>query len=220
MSQIAWSYSRVNAMETCPRKVWHTSVAKDIVEPESDEMAQGTATHKAFEMFLKKAVPLPLHLRHHAEVLTRIASLPGEKSVEQQIALDANWQMTDWFSKGAWLRIKSDMTQLNGTKAVCWDWKTGKPKDDFTQLQLNGAVTMHLAPEIDEVTLAFYWAKTKQITKDKLTREQLPDFWGRMLKRVQVYQSHHDRQDFPPRPNYFCKGCCVTKCQYWQPKKG
>lgn len=182
-------------------------------------MAEGTATHNAFRDYLKKGAALPLHLRHHESVLGKIAAMPGEKSIEQQIALNANWQVTGWFDMDAWLRIISDLTQLNGKTAICWDWKTGKVKDDFTQLYLNAAVTMHLAPEIEEVVTAFYWTKSRQITKSKLTRAELPEFWGKMLGRVQVYQGHHDRQDFPPKANPFCKGCVVKSCQYWEPRK-
>lgn len=217
---VAWSFSRIVSMETCPRKHWHLNVQKDLKEPESDAMAEGTATHTAFKEYLKSGKPLPLHLRHHGAVLGKIAALPGEKVVEQQLALDANWKMTDWFAKDAWLRVISDLSQLNGKSAIVWDWKTGKVKDDFTQLQLNAAVTMHLAPEIDTVKMGFYWTKAQKISPKDMARAELPEFWGKMLGRVQVYQSHFDQNNFPPRPNPFCKGCIVKSCQYWQPRKG
>ncbi len=217
--QIAWSYSRVQSMETCPRKFWHLNIQKDLKEPESDAMAEGTATHAAFRDYMKKGTALPLHLRHHESVLAKIKAMPGEKSIEQQIALNVEWKVTGWFDKDAWLRIISDLTQLNGKSAICWDYKTGKVKEDYTQLFLNAAVTMHLAPEVDEVVVAYYWTKSRQITKNKLLRTELPEFWGTMLSRVQTYQRHYDRQDFPPKPNPFCKGCVVKSCQYWSSRK-
>lgn len=216
---VAWSYSRIVSMETCPRKHWHLNVQKDLKEPESDQMAEGTATHGSFRDYLKRGTALPLHLRHHEPVLAKINALPGEKSIEQQIALDVRWQPCDWFGKDAWVRVISDLTQLNGRAAICWDWKTGKPKDDFTQLRLNSAITMHLAPEIDSVRMSFYWTKSKSLTSDKMTRPELPEFWGKMLARVANYQGHFDKNDFPPLPNPFCKGCIVKTCQYWQPRK-
>lgn len=219
MTQAAWSYSRIDSSETCPRKFWHLNVAKDLKEPESSYQIEGKETHDAFKFYFKNGKPLPLHLRHHEPVLKKIAAMPGEKVVEQQIALDANWQPTDWFSKTAWLRVISDLTQLNGPAAVVWDWKTGKQKDDFTQLRLNAAVTMHLAPEVNAVKMAYYWTKTRNITSAVMTRAELPEFWGTMLGRVQTYQSMYDTENFPPRPNPYCKGCIVKTCQYWQPRK-
>lgn len=218
MANAAWSYSRIEASETCARKFWHLSVAKDIKEEESSYQTEGKETHLAFAKLVKNGIALPLHLRHHGPVLTKIAAMPGEKVVEQQIALNANWQPVDWFAKDAWLRVISDLTQLNCRAALVWDWKTGRPKDDFTQLRLNAAVTMHLAPEIEQVRMSYYWTKTRQITSDKMVRADLPEFWGSMLKRVQTYQSRFDRQDFPPNPNPFCKGCPVRNCQYWKPR--
>ncbi len=212
----AWSFSRLDASETCPRKFWHLSVQKDLKEPESSYQIDGKNTHLAFASYLRAGTNLPLHLRHHEPVLKQIAALPGEKVIEQQIALDSNWQVVDWFAKNAWVRVISDLTQLNEAAAVVWDWKTGKQKDDFTQLKLNAAITMHLAPEVESVKLCYYWTKTRSITTDTLSRDQLPEFWGGMLKRVQRYQERFDKQDFPPNPNPFCKGCIVKTCQYYK----
>lgn len=216
---MAWSYSRIDSSETCPRKFWHLNVAKDLKEEESSYQIEGKETHVAFAKLVKSNIPLPLHLRHHTQALARIAAMPGEKVVEQQICLNPAWKPVDWFARDAWLRVISDLTQLNGPTAIVWDWKTGRPKDDFTQLKLNAAVTMHLAPEVQRVKMCYYWTKTQTITHDAITRVELPEFWGTMLSRVQTYQSRFDRQDFPPRPNPFCKGCVVKNCQYWQPKR-
>ena len=215
----AWSYSRLESSETCPRKFWHLSVQKDLKEEESSYQIEGKETHTSFANFLKKGTPLPLHLRHHESAMRAIAALPGEKVIEQQLCLNASWQPVDWFAKDAWLRVISDLTQLNGRSAIVWDWKTGKPKDDFTQLKLNAAVTMHLAPEVEEVRLNYYWTKTRSLTPGRLLRSELPEFWGGILKRVATYQARFDKNDFPPNPNPFCKGCIVKNCQYWQPRR-
>ena len=149
-----------------------------------------------------------------------IKDAPGEKVVEQQIALNAQWQPVEWFAKDAWLRVKSDVTIINGKEAVQFDYKTGKVKDDFTQLRLNSAVTFHLAPEIETITHAFLWIKSKQVTREKMTKEQVPEFWSNMLPRVARYQQAHDEQNFPPRPGFLCRGYCEVKtCQYWEAKR-
>lgn len=182
-------------------------------------MIDGKVLHTAFKERLQSNKSLPLHLRHFEDFLARIATSPGEKSIEQQIALDGAWQPTSWFAKETWLRVISDLTQLNGAYAVCWDWKTGKRYDDFTQLELNAAITMHLAKEINTVKMAFFWTQTKQIAHKTITRAQLPEFWGEILKRVNTYTTAHENKDFPPKPNPFCTGCAVTACQYWKARK-
>lgn len=217
MTPVAWSYSRLTSFEQCPRRYWHLTVAKDIKEVESQAMIDGKLVHKAFELRLRDGKTLPVHLRIHEPALAAIAAGAGDKIVEQQIALDVNWQPVEWFDKGAWLRVKSDLTQYSGSYGVVWDWKTGRPHDDFTQLQLNAAVLLHLAPEIARVATAYYWTRTRRIgTGPTVARDDTAELWGRILNRVRAYQQAHEAQDFPPKQNPFCKGCPVTTCQFWR----
>ena len=81
-------------------------------------------------------------------------------------------------------------------------------------------MTFHLAPEIETITHAFLWIKSKQVTREKMTKEQVPEFWSNMLPRVARYQQAHDEQNFPPRPGFLCRGYCEVKtCQYWEAKR-
>lgn len=219
MKPVAWSYSRLNALEDCPRRYYHLMVKKDIKEEPSQPMIDGNATHKAFELRIRDGKQLPIHLRVHEPAMAQIANAAGDKIVEQQIALDVNWQPVEWFDKEVWLRVKSDLTQYKGNYGVVWDWKTGRPHDDFTQLNLNAAVLLHLAPEIERVTPVYYWTKTRRVDAgETVARKDVADIWGPILQRVAKYQAAHEAQDFPPRQNYFCKGCPVSTCQFWSKK--
>lgn len=220
MSQLqAWSYSRLTSYETCPRRYYGISVAKTLVEEPSEAMQSGNDLHKAFELYLKRGTMLPLHLRHYGPILSKIAAAPGEKIVEQQIALNAKWEPVEWFAKDTWLRVKSDLTQLNGPAAICWDWKTGRPSQDFTQLRLNAAVTFHLAPEVNSISMAYLWTKTKLVDTKQILRSEVPAVWSEILPRVEKYQKAHQEMAFPARQNYFCKGCPDKSCPFWEKKK-
>lgn len=220
MSDIAWSFSRINSFENCPRKYWHENVGKTIPFEETEEMASGKEWHKGAELFIKRGAKLPLHMRHWESTLQKFKDAPGEKMVEQQIALNAKWEPVEWYAKDAWLRVKSDLTILNGDQAVQIDYKTGKPKDDYTQLRLNSAVTFHLAPELKTIKHGFLWTKTKTLTFETMNLTDVPVFWADMLPRVQRYQQAHDQQNFPPKPGFLCRGYCKVKtCQYWEAKR-
>ncbi len=215
MSEVAWSYSRIKSYEQCPRKFWHESVAKTIPFEESEEMSYGKEWHKGAELYLKRGAALPLHMRHWEPILKQFKNAPGEKVIEQQIALNSGWQPVEWYAKDAWLRVKSDLTILNGDQAVQIDYKTGKQNDDYTQLRLNSAVTFHLAPELKTIRHGFLWTKTKALTSETFTVADVTGFWADMLPRVARYQEAHDQQNFPPRPNNLCKKWCKVKsCQY------
>jgi len=220
MSDVAWSFSRISSYEMCPRKYWNENVGKTIPFEETEEMAAGKDWHKGAELYMKRGAQLPLHMRHWEPTLSKFKNAPGEKMVEQQIALNAKWEPVEWYAKDAWLRVKSDLTILNGDQAVQIDYKTGKQKDDFTQLRLNSAVTFHLAPEIKTVKHGFLWTKTKALTFETMHLQDVPVFWADMLPRVARYQQAHDQQNFPPKPGFLCRGYCrVKSCQYWEPKR-
>ena len=210
-TEVAWSFSRITSYEQCPRKFWHESVGKTIPFEETEDMTYGKDWHKGAELFIKRGAKLPLNMRHWEPILQKFKDAPGEKVVEQQIALNASWQPVEWYAKDAWLRVKSDLTILNGDQGVQIDYKTGKQKDDFTQLRLNSAVTFHLAPELKTIKHGFLWTKTKTMTFETMTIEQVPTFWADMLPRVQRYTEAHLRQDFPPRQCFLCKKYCKVK---------
>jgi hypothetical protein len=216
----SWSWSRLSSYETCARRYYRLSIKKDVKEEESQPLIEGKAVHKAFELRIRDGKQLPIHLRIHEPAMASISAAAGEKIVEQEIALNVSWEPVEWFAKDAWLRVKSDLTQYGGKYGVVWDWKTGRPHEDFTQLNLNAAVLLHLAPEIEVVTPAYYWTKTRKVAAgDRVTRDKVSEIWGPILARVARYQKAHDDQDFPPTENYYCRGCPVKDCQHWKPKK-
>ena len=226
MSLAAWSFSRIKSFEDCPKAFWHVSVKKDIPFQETPATKEGKETHLSIASYLKGEIKnLPLHLRHHEPFFTKIKNAPGEKIIEQQIALNARYGITDWFAKAnhpsgeAYLRVISDCTILNGEHGVIFDWKTGKRSDDFTQLKLTAATTFLLAPEVKSIKVAFYWMKEKAAPSRELTRDEAPEVWNEILPRVQRYQEAHDTNSFPARPGKNCKWCPVLSCPYNESKK-
>lgn len=213
------SYSRLTQMETCPRKFHAINIAKSVKEEPNEITEYGTQVHLAFADYFKKGKPLPLHMVQYQKYLEAIKKAPGSFLVEQKLAVTGDFAGTGWFDEDVYLRVISDLTIMNGPKCVTWDWKTGRMYDDFTQLKLTGVVMFMLAPELEEITLAYLWTKSKQITKDKMVRADIPAAWAIFAPRLQRYQEAFDRQEFPPKPNKYCRGCPVTSCQYWEKRK-
>ena len=59
----AWSYSALKNFETCAKRYYHYNVAKDVREPESEQLLAGNQLHAHFEARISKGVPLPAGLR-------------------------------------------------------------------------------------------------------------------------------------------------------------
>ena len=216
----AWSYSRLDGFEVCPKQFHAKSIAKTLKEPESEHQTYGKEVHLSFAHFLTKDKLLPLHLRHWTKLLTQIKAAPGEKIVEQKICINASYEPVDWFAKDAWCRVISDCTILNGARGALFDWKTGKVSDDFTQLKIAAAVVMLLAPEVESLDLAYVWLKTKQVTRDRLLRADATKVWADLMPRLARYQYAFDNLEFPPRPgDPQCGWCHLTSCPYNKKKQ-
>ena len=213
---VAFSFSRLDSYETCPKKYWAISVGKTVKDTGNEHTQYGEEVHKAFANYFAKNASLPLHLRHLQSYLSPIKGAPGGKIVEQKLAINANYEGCDWFAKDAYCRVISDLTIINDTKAVLFDWKTGKMKDDFLQLRLAGAVILLLAEEVESAQLVYFWTKNKKFTRDEkpLTRADIPKVFDSLAPRLQRYQDAHAREEFPARPSYLCRYCPVTSCQH------
>lgn len=211
----AWSFSRLKGFETCPKKFYHTSVAKTIKEAESEQMRYGKRVHKALEVRVRDGKKLPMDLSHLEPICKSVIQSKGIKIVEQQMALTKDFTPTGWFDSNVWVRAILDLGVIHKTKAALFDWKTGRPDDDFTQMNMSGAVFLLHEPEIKEVTLSYYWLKNKSMTSQTLLREEAKGVWAELLPRVNKYQKAHDDQNFPPRPGFLCKKWCpVKECPY------
>lgn len=218
MTLEAFSYSRLDNYESCPKKYFKISVEKSVKDPPNEHTTYGTDLHLAFAEYLKTGKPLPLHLRQWMKTLATIKASPGEKIIEQKIAINANYEPTDWFAKDVYCRVISDLTILNGAQGILWDWKTGKMKEDFSQLKLAGAVMFLLAEELEEVQLCYLWTKDKKVTKEKLTRDEMPTVWADLLPRIERYQNAHAQNIFEARPGFHCRYCPVKTCPHNEKK--
>ena len=215
--QTAWSYSRLNNFENCPKKFWHESVRKDVPFEESEAMRYGKLVHKALELRVGKGKAMPLNLRYLEKYAKLLAEAKGDKLTEQQLAIDSNFEPCDWFSKQTWCRAILDLAIVLGTHGVVFDYKTGKISSDFTQLRLAAVLLMLHMPEIQTVDLAYLWTKEKKITKyeQTLSRDDIKTVVLELMPRIKKYERAHRLESFPARPGFLCKSWCpVVKCPH------
>ncbi len=211
----AFSYSRLNAYEECPKKFHQVQIVKAFKENESEQMAYGSEVHKALELRIARGTPLPLHLAHLGPLMDTLEAGPGTKMTEQKMAITDQFTPTSWFGKDVYCRAIADLIISNGPKAAIFDYKTGKMTDDFTQMRLTGALYFHHAPEVESIELAFVWIKDKKVTRQSMFRHQISEVWSGLLPRIARYQAAFDKVEFPPRQGRYCRWCPVQSCPYW-----
>jgi hypothetical protein len=214
----AWSYSSLKNYETCPKRYGHYNVLKDVVEPETAQLAAGNALHKHFEnrvLHGPEKGRLPLGYGQFEKILSKFTALPGTTYGEQKLALTASFEPVAFFGKGVWFRTVIDFAKINGDFALIADWKDGKVKEDTTQLQLMAATIFAADAGIQRVRAALVFVNNDELKREEFVREDVPEIWSEILPRVRAMQRARKSQEFPPKPSGLCKKyCAVVSCPY------
>jgi len=210
-----WSYSRLKNYETCPKRHYHYDIAKDVVEPETMQIGEGKAAHKAFEERIRHERALPLPLLQYEGIMAKLAAMPGETYAETKLGIDRNYKPVGFFGKGVWFRTIIDFTNIHNRIAAVIDYKMGRPNPDMTQLQLMSATIMHYNPAVQRVRARLLFLNHNTAERAEFVRGNLGEIWAETLPRVARLEEAVGAGDFPPVPGGLCKRYCkVTSCPY------
>jgi hypothetical protein len=145
-------------------------------------------------------------------LLAKLASAPGAVHAERKLAISKDFAPVAWFAPGAWFRQVIDYTNVrNDGVAITLDYKTGRPKEDVTQLQLAAATIFAHDPEVTRVRAALVFVGYEQTEQAHYTRADLPEIWDEILPRVNALQRARTNNEFPPRPGGLCRRYCGVK---------
>lgn len=221
MKPLPWSYSSLSDFTNCPKAFHAKRVAKTVKEEQSDAMIWGNKVHKCFEDRQRDGTPLPDYLAEHEPLMQELADLTGESYTERKIALSTQRKPTTFFAKDVWMRGIIDFSNVDGDGALLVDYKTGKQHSKFGQLKLFALHTFAEFPDVNFVTVRYYWTKTKTETEQTYMREEIPELWNEFAPELRQYVQAFKNDTWQARPSGLCRGWCpVTTCEHWSPKRG
>jgi len=214
----------LDKFESCPRQYHETSILKKWPYVETAEMAWGKQVHSHFEHFLVENTPLPVDLVAHQPFLESFKARPGELVGEERIALDEQLKPCSYFAKNVsvWYRGQIDARKRDLATGCTFilDHKTGKVKNDYTQLKSFAMFEFLTQPLIHTVTVEYYWTQTRTAKGETYVREQLPEIMRFFIAKLHPFADAFLNERFPPRQSGLCAGWCpVRSCEYWTPKK-
>lgn len=204
----AWSFTSYQAYLTCPKRYYLTRVAKTIKEPETEVLRWGKQVHKAMEDRVKDGAPLPEGMTQWEKYARWTASIGGTVQTEQQIALNAQLEPVDYWSKQAWCRGVLDLTITGDRVAIVCDYKTGKIRSDSDQLKLFAGFTFATQPQVDVVHTAYIWLNHDKVTGERYDRSQLDNIWQTFKPAIERIESSYASGDWPARPSGLCRNWC------------
>lgn len=214
-----WTVTKLKLLTTCARKFEAAYVTKTTPYVESDAQRRGKYLHSKFEEYLS-VIPqqeLPSDLGMHKKMLDEILALPGTLFGELKIALDTNAKPCGQYDRNVWYRGVIDATLINETLANVWDWKNGKRREDWEQLDTYAIHTFALHPGVDTVVGQFYWATTGDFSRRAYKRSDVPALWKKLLPDLKAYNTAFKTDTWPAKRNALCREYCdVSGCEHWK----
>lgn len=226
----AWSYSRWNTYEQCPRKAKYQIIDRKKVA-QNAAMKRGADIHSMAEQYVKGRMPaLPKELELFDDEFHQLAELysGGELQVdaEGQWAFKSDWTTCDWFGKATWLRLVVDLAVYNeaDNRLTIIDYKTGKIREGYDdQLKLYAGAAFAKYPNLEEVKTELWYLDQGEIiggnddTGEGIYGPEEGDkfisYWTKKVKPMMVDKT------FAPRPSALCRWCDFSQekggpCEY------
>lgn len=216
-----WSFSSMSTFVNCPKQYQLTYVNPVIPYQETEATIWGSSVHKALEDYVGAGIELNEKYHPYRKWGDKILSMPGEKFVEKQMALNANLEPVGFDDKSAWCRGIIDVCIIDGKRAATFDYKTGKVRPDSDQLKLFAGFVFQHYPEVEYVKTAYIWLKFDQTTVKKYTRDDLPEIWEHFMAKSERLKKAYEKDVWVPKPSGLCRGWCGAgkHCDFWSPRR-
>jgi CRISPR/Cas system-associated exonuclease Cas4 (RecB family) len=217
--QIAHSFSAIKMYENCPKRYYHQRVTKEVQDTGGEASRYGERIHEFLEQRLVNDTALPQEAEKYEVLCQTIEKMArgGELHAERQLTLTENLTPTSWFANDAWFRSILDVLIIKEDTAIVIDWKTGKRRPDFTQLEMFALQVWKHFPEIVRIKTTFVWLKEMKMDTEEYSREQSDELWQNLLGRInRIYQSV-EHENWPAKPSGLCRFCpAQSLCEYAQ----
>ena len=224
----AWSYSKLKNYETCARRYSEVELKKSVQEAKSDELARGDALHEAMKSRVGSDKTLPpefIYMESWAKKLTKELSPFQIIQCELKLAVDKQGRPVGFFDRDVWLRGRIDYLRIipvmgsdgRATHDIghLVDYKTGKPKEDWTQLMLQAHLVFCHYHNLQEMRTEFLWTEYSDTMHENFKRFDMDQAISGITPRVIKLEQAHKTGVFEPNPCGLCRDYCpVVSCEY------
>ena len=220
MTKLAHSYTAIKQYNSCPKRYYHQRITKEVKDQPGAATVYGERVHKQLEDYLKAPTnALPAEsaaLKPLCDMFTEQVQGSGQILVEQEYTLNSNLEPTNWFAPDAWLRFKLDVLVVrDNNTAIVADWKTGKRRPDFDQLEMFALAVFKFWPEVTKVSSLFIWTKENAIDKEIYRREHEDAMWTKLMTNIHRIEKSLETDNWPAKPSGLCKFCpCKGFCEF------
>jgi hypothetical protein len=207
--RLSHSYSALKLFENCPQRYYRQRIKKDIKDEGGEASRYGERIHEMLEHRLRENTQLPTDYGRYEPLCKSVEKLAetGELHVEKELVLTDNLTPTGWWASDAWLRSKLDILVVKGDTAVVMDWKTGKRKLDFFQMEIFAGQVFKHYPDVQRVKTTLVWLKDMKLDSEMYTRLDMPGIWGGITSATTRIEQALQHDNWPARPSGLCGWC-------------
>lgn len=201
-----WSYSFLKDYTTCPKKAYHKYIARDIPKETSRAAAWGNEIHTALENAIKKPdAELAENAKQYAPL---VRQLPPSAKAELALGVTREGAPTSFYADDVWGRGKLDVAIVFDDKAILFDWKTGKVREEPLELEIQALLLQAHYPKVKKIIGHYVWLKDNRLGQP-FDVSDTASVWYRVNLWVNEAET---RKEFPPVKNPLCGWCPVKQC--------
>jgi hypothetical protein len=215
---LVWSFSSLKTFQQCPRKYYHTKIAKDISEPDTQATLYGKSVHTAAEEYIRDSKPLPKKYGYMQPVLDQLNSLDGDKHCEVRLGLRKDLTTCEFNDKDVWWHGIADLVVINEPKELAYsvDYKTSKSSRyaDVKQLDLVAVGLFAKFPKIKRVKSALLFVVSNEMVKAEHHADKIKNYIEAPAKDVARIEAALGSGVWNPVQGPLCKFCPVRYCEF------
>jgi hypothetical protein len=215
---IVWSFSSLKTFQQCPKKYYHTKIAKDVVEPDTTATLYGKSAHTVAEEYIRDGKPVPPQFSYMQETLDSLKAIPGEKHCEMMLGFTKGLEACEFHAPNVWWHGIADLVVINEEKKMAYsvDYKTSKNARyaDVKQLDLVATGIFAKFPKIERIKSALLFVVSKEFVKAEHHVEMVPKYVEKPARDVARIEAALENGVWNPVQGPLCKFCSVKQCEY------
>lgn len=204
-----WSYSSLKHFEQCAKSYHAQRVAKTHKQDDTAEhLTWGNAVHKHNEDRINLKTPLPAFLQYLEPVIAGLEARGRTMIAELKFAFTKEWVPCGWWDKDCWTRGMIDVVCLGLEEADIIDWKTGKRRPDFGQLEYYALALGILGYK--RIRGFFVWTKTFEFDSTYIDEKIIAHVKQLFTAKAARLERAYENNEWPAQTSALCAYCPVV----------
>ena len=189
-------------------------IAKDLPwEEATKEMIAGREVHELADKCLKNNLP---QLAPDPETTKYILASEGIKEYEHKMAITYAGSACNWQVDLTWFRGVADVSIVAPPNALILDWKTGKKREDPTELEGFALLLKAHYPNLEYIGGAYVWLNHGGMGPLHDLSKAPEKAYRRIKGQYEGLKARPLDKEWNATPNTLCGWCRVKTCEHWR----